>query len=1045
MSRCPSFSLSNNVIPGPFKPGDLPQLKEKFAREVKRNLFRAYLDPRKTIINFISTTTSSSAAFPGGEAFDFVFSPNGHWVLALCSSRIYVIDTASPKVSVVRELKVRRRTVSAAILDDGSLLAVSSSNHKVNIYNLVDLDVRYIRSVALDNVPHAIALSPKGEVLAAAYVGGVEVHSLAPNAVSTDQRSVKCDFLESLEFSHDGTILLGTTKKNKKANTVILSAPYYSEDSESISVNETISHVWTSQILFPNSSHDCSHATLLPRPHEGDATWTFTYDRVFESFRAVRTDDLRNGTTYFTGPRSNEETSRRDGSKRKLSPCTLPATSDRGELVAAGFLDKDVWMYGVPESLDTQPSIHLDDGNTPSTAGVGGSSSSSDARIPATSLTRGESAELTQLPAWQVLVDKHRNVFAQGRQVAEVPGIANLRWFTAGLERPGPPSLRERLIIAAPGGVSGPSDLEQDEFASVDGGRLIILDFDRTPQSGVVEEMTLEIGDVKPELLEEENLDMDAEVDLARRRTVRQRGHGSMDAIVADVLSTDVPPVPALPPGLNREEDNPPDERETVTPGPPAVASSPQDGLSLEEASAFFDGPYSHTQPRSRASLYRSATAVAANRRRNPPTRILESGHVTFRRPDGRGELPHESDADNWVPPPPPYTAKSENPLPEELRASLLSRPVGQAPKSSTEQERLRRSTTMYESPMQNPSGGTSSLPNRSAAAHLSSEPGVSSPSQGTNRPLSSVSSIRFSNSTPSDVSVSSPRSQSSSLRRRPVTAYAGAVPRTAHLISPISPVSQSSNAGRSNWRHSVSLPSSPTRAEPSGGRLTLSGANLDNRLEYPLPPAPSNVRAVSNQSSTNHPPVPPVPPNSRELVAESLPSAQQLANLQNRFTNRPRPNVNINQQLPAGIPIPLIPARPAPPRGALGAAGNPMSMPTPKRGTAASRAAALNNSFARSSPALLRPTPRRLDTIESVTSFLSRERTRSRGRDENVKGDVVMGRSHSAGRPGEKDLARRKTLWGRKGTKSKAKSTPRSYDSPREGRGEKGQKCVIM
>lgn len=56
-------------------------------------------------------------------------------------------------------------------------------------------------------------------------------------------------------------------------------------------------------------------------------------------------------------------------------------------------------------------------------------------------------------------------------------------------------------------------------------------------------------------------------------------------------------------------------------------------------------------------SLARAATVAAvspANRRhlRSLPYRPLE-----YRRADGHRELPHESDADNWVPPPPAYTA----------------------------------------------------------------------------------------------------------------------------------------------------------------------------------------------------------------------------------------------------------------------------------------------------------------------------------------------------------------------------------------------------
>ena len=502
LSRCPSFSRSHVYVGGPFTEESLPKLKGQFAREVKRNLFEAYLQPRRTLVSLISTTTSSSAAIPGGEAFEFAFSPNGHWVLALSSSRVYVIDTASSKISVQRELKVLRRPISAAILDDGSILAVLSSDHRVNIYNIKSLEVKHLRVISLDEPPHAIALAPKGEVLAAAFDGGIELHSLAPSALASEHRAIKCDRVDALRFSGDGTVLMGTTKNSTNPNTVILSAPYYTEDHHHLPASEQISQLWTSQILFPNSSRDCSNAALLPNRSDGDTNWTFTYDKVFESFRAVRTDDLRNGTTYFTGPRPPK----RDGSRnprKKLAPCTLPTPSAHGELVAAGFLGQEVWLYGVPEGLDTTAVTQTDDPNAQSASSSGHGTPSGGTMSPSTSLTRGEAAELTRLPKWQVLVDKYRNVFVKGRRVAEISGVSGVCWVSREQEKPGSPSLGERLIIFAPGGIPGDPELEQDGFASVDGGRLIILDFDRTSRDGMIEEITFEVGNAVPELLEE--------------------------------------------------------------------------------------------------------------------------------------------------------------------------------------------------------------------------------------------------------------------------------------------------------------------------------------------------------------------------------------------------------------------------------------------------------------------------------------------------------------------------------------------------------------
>lgn len=1010
-------------------------------------------------------------------------------MLALSSSRIYVIDTVSPKISVQRELKVLRRPVSAAILDDGSILAVLSSDHRVNIYNLQNLKVKHLRSVSLDEPPHALALAPKGEVLAAAFDGGIELHSLAPSALASEHRAVKCDRVDALRFSGDGTMLVGTTKNSTNPNTVILSAPYYTEEHPQLPASKQISQLWTSQILFPNSSRDCSNAALLPNRSDGDTNWTFTYDKVFESFRAVRTDDLRNGTTYFTGPRPP----RREGSRnprKKLAPCTLPTASDHGELVAAGFLGREVWLYGVPEGLDTSTITQTDDPNVQSASSSGQGSPSGGVRSPSTSLTRGEAAELMRLPTWQVLVDKYRNVFAKGRRVAEISGVSGVCWVSRKLEKPGPLSLGERLLIFAPGGIPGDPDLEQDGFASVDGGRLVVLDFDRTSRDGLVDEVRFEVGNDIPELLEEEDMDMDIEVALARQRTVRNLP--DRRTTVADVLAS-APEMPPLPPTANAIANASAAAAAAagstsvpiVQPSLPEVADSTAEGLSLEEASEVFDGPYSHTQPRSRTSLFRSATAVAANRERNPP-RIVSEARVEYRRPDGRGELPHESDADNWVPPPPPYTAESDRPLPEHLRATLLPRKQDRfSPLSRIRmaREQPRRASTIYGSPASSvASRRISSLPERPAMPIRQRSSEASSPGQQTHRSVSAsgiisqgsdivspLSTVDFSfGDESSEPSMVSPQSPSTSSSRRPVSAFVGRMsgslrrPSTPRS-SRVPPITVSSIPERV-ISQSVSLPSSPTRSERPGSPLTLTGANLQQRLEYPLPPAPSNSSVESLHrrtgphgssplAETSMPSTLQQPTERSDSLANTVaaamgPTAQQLANLNDRSRQAPPPGAR--RPLPPGISAPGGYPIPAPPRGALGAAGNPTSVANqaPARSLSGrTLSLSASNSFSRSSPALLRPSPHRLETIESVSSFISYSRTRSRSRDLQTAANGGHRRSQSMGPALRLDRAPTKKRWlnGRKSRKGR--SEWQSWDSPvgdDEGK-EKGAKCVVM
>ncbi|KAF8248940.1 hypothetical protein K440DRAFT_582746, partial [Wilcoxina mikolae CBS 423.85] len=483
----------------------LPTLIRLFNEEGRRELFETVLRPNVTEIQLICSASSSAAAFPGGEAFRFEFSPKGTHLLALLSSRIFVLNLSQREVKVGRELKISKRPVSAAILDDGSILAVLSSNHNVTLYDLTGSKAKILRSFALDNEPRTIALSPGAEVLGAAYDGGIEVYSLHPNAGPTDRRAVNCDTVDSLAFSPDGVILLGTTLNPKSPTTVIVSAQHFSTDMPV----EGLAQLWTTQVLFPRSSRDSSHASLLPgEEDEEGATWTFTYDRTYDTFRAVRVDDLRNGHTYFAGP-SDEN--------RGIAtpPATLPASTKDGSLVAAGFGGGRVWVYGIPGKLDLP-------------ADYSGESSGSVASTPERSnsnASRNGARERAQIrsiavPQWQLLCDKIRNVFIRGREVGRVSGLSGVKFV---MSEDG----HERLVAVAGGGVDDTlGECGEEEFFAIGGGRVTVYDFARGPRVGSKTVVSIEIGDGiqgPVETLEEEHRALEVEVDIARRRTVALR------------------------------------------------------------------------------------------------------------------------------------------------------------------------------------------------------------------------------------------------------------------------------------------------------------------------------------------------------------------------------------------------------------------------------------------------------------------------------------------------------------------------------------------
>ncbi|KAK3941578.1 hypothetical protein QBC46DRAFT_311439 [Diplogelasinospora grovesii] len=929
LSNCPSYATSHyHSLPIAATEENLPKLRQLFAREVKRNLFEAYLRPNKTIIKIISNSISSSSC-PGGEGIQFSPSPKGHHVLAYNSSRIYVIDVHKPEIEVKRELKILRRPAATCINDNGSLLAVLLTEMQVDVYDLNETPPKRSQSIILDHSPRAIALSPCGSVLAAAYEGGIEVSSLHPGALPTERRAVKCDGVDALAFSFDGTQILGTTVHSSPPNTVILSAPYY--DPGSHIAEDNISALWTTSILFPNTSRDCSHAVLIQNGKHEEASWTFTFDRSFETFRAVRIDDLRNGTTYFTGPIPSPASQ----AAAKLIPCTLPAASYHGELVSAGFQGKDIWLYGIPEDLDAVPETS----NPGSDSGGSASSGLGRRNSGRTGSRMQESNDPTRVPQWQALYDKLRNTFVGGCKIAELEGVNTVKWVADFMDS----SVKERLVVAARGVTPGMSITDDEGIDFVDGGRVTLVDFDYGIEDGTTTELTIEVGTKEPEVLEEEHRDMDAEVAIVRRRTVAQK-RGSRSAVMraATVTTSRPPPLPTAQSSA-RDED---DEDDPLLPRrigalprrveEPAISEETETQSIIEEQEAL-DAPYSHASPRSGTTLRRAATAAAANRRLHPPTPA--AGPVEYRRADGRAEHPHESDADNWVPPPPPYQKDDPGDMPDFLRATMppvTVPPVPPLPNQPQLQQRQQRQQQAAEHPTREPPAPPQQMPPRSHTAapvqRSSLAPPVAPPPPIPNQGLQGPSHGRVgSTSTLQSNAGSGPRPASrdsryldgenvydvsppDSPRRAPAEPVAPGRPSGSRTVS-----GSSTNSGQRNMAAPVSPPTSIERPLPAVPRIqTAPQFTLDLHIPSPtlgniMPPSagPSGstpiVRRLSNSQTWPRAPkpnpapamaagypysAPPTNLSADQALARSLPpapSADQLASLNNRSNAAPR------------------------------------------------------------------------------------------------------------------------------------------------------------
>ena len=614
-------------------------LKQKFISEIRRNMFSVLLRPRRTLIKLTSASISSSTAFPQGEAFRFFFSANGHMVLCINSSRIIVLDVTLNPPIVRHELKTWRRPLSAAILDDGSVLAVASSRHQVNIYSLSNDQAKHVQVLSLNDVPRTLALSPTGGVLAIAYNNSIEVYALGEGALSNERRAVRCAPVDSISFSSDGTMIFGSSVYCEQSSIVTIAVPFDTETEASLPMRVIQTRLWTTQILFPETVQGYSHASLLPLHAECDGGWFLGYNSQVAAFKATRINNTNLGTTYFVNPPSDE------GPQEPL-PSMVPTADCRGELVALGFQECGLWLYGVPERLDiARPdSLNLESHANEVNQSTGVHPSWRD--------------NCTRLQ-WRV---REPSVLLNGYKMTDIPGITAASWV-----RQLDSMLGSRLVAVAPGGINLPTIGEED--VPIDSGRVLILDFERSPNDGEMNEVEIEIGEAVPKILKEPNSTMDTEVELERRRTRLHRDHAPLR-----VRST------------TRVSRHAPSSSDNKLPQRGRTLSNPSNDIGPGHNTQVPDIPYDNTQPRSRDTLHRAATAAAATRGRYSPRYSYEVNRTVH--------IPHESDADNWVPPPPPYTRDPDVPLPEYLQHTLLPTRLEPVQRIGNTPSQIRRSLT---------------------------------------------------------------------------------------------------------------------------------------------------------------------------------------------------------------------------------------------------------------------------------------------------------------------------------------------------------------
>ncbi|KAK2813526.1 hypothetical protein FQN49_008295, partial [Arthroderma sp. PD_2] len=611
----------------------IKDLRCKFAQVARQHVFAAFLRPKQTVVKLISASVSSSSASPQGEALRFTFSAHGRLLLALSSSRIFVIDLAADPITIRHELKILRRPTAAAILDDGTLLAVASSEHRVRVYGLADQHARLLQTIELHEVPLTLEFSPYASVLTMAFDGGIEVYALGDNILSTAHRAVRCEGVSTLAFSSDGSTLFGSSNDVRTGSFVTVSPPLLPDPGFDLGLPELHSRMWTTQILFPEIGEGYSCANLIPPAEGGDQSIFFVgYDTQMKAFRIAQVDDIKGGTLYLVGPGADTE-------RDEPGPNLLPVASEKGEYIAASFDYSGIWIYGVPTSR-TKPDIS-------------GKASQADPQptVPRVDNNGSLSSEATNFQRLKKHIEGPKS-FIPGQPLEAVNDITDMRWMRNIKGEDSSSKKLCRLVAVAPGGVDSSFGMIAGDTMPIDGGRVILFDFELSTKNGTHEELIIEAGEATPTELPEQDATLDAEVALEKKRTQisRQRTMAARTTPRASRRNS-------IPPAVAHQIED--------LPSPPIASSPGGPGSALP----FLDSPYSNTSPRSTETLRRAATAasrsLAASRFENARPAL----HTGPRR--RQFVVPHESDADNWVPPPPPYTADANDALPDHFSAGI--------------------------------------------------------------------------------------------------------------------------------------------------------------------------------------------------------------------------------------------------------------------------------------------------------------------------------------------------------------------------------------
>lgn len=609
----------------------------------------SYAPCQTTILELVSIGASSSA-FP--ESFGLNVSPKGRWITAYSSAALYLFLAEGLPLfkDTCRAFRLRRKPLAVAITDVGKF-AVLTSSHKIDVYRCGDGSQQTLmgtnqklQTVLLNNEARGLELSVSGDMIAAASEYGVEIISLGLGlGPGSDRRQINCGSADAVAFSDDEKCLLVTSaaRRSKVSTHISLSSSF--EDAlfeDENAEQQPVGRLWISQLLFPEKLN-ARQSVFLPDPSNGQVSELLAYDSKSGRF-GIFDVALKQFTGKTLGPPEDIPWLRSD-----RYDDTLPGVSSTSSHVATAVVLKDyseIWTYRLPD-------VWRDATSTSSSAGE-------DERGPG-------------------LVPLQRLKLPQ-REENSPETISSLRW----LQIPNAPI--ERLIALVSRATVAMPEHVVSTAAPGASGRLVVFDFKRSSgnlYSRDPKTMTIDLDEFPlTEKLADEEMELEREVDIVRRRTQVQRTQGQRPRDLTARSSSRDNPIRKSSSTSSRNgglgPSTPDSDPNSSRPRRRRSFSSMSDMSEDTESGipvAAVDEPYSHSAPRSQFTLTRAATVSQEAGRlhlRAFPDRPLE-----YRRADGLRQVPHESDADNWVPPPPPYSELPDPPGPNAISLPITAFP----------------------------------------------------------------------------------------------------------------------------------------------------------------------------------------------------------------------------------------------------------------------------------------------------------------------------------------------------------------------------------